>query len=67
VLPAIAGITFRRDDGLVVTTQGRRPIEDLDALPLPARDLVEMNKYMAISAGRSGNLITSRGCSYACA
>ncbi|MCB1058525.1 MAG: B12-binding domain-containing radical SAM protein, partial [Acidobacteria bacterium] len=38
----------------------------LDALPLPARDLVDMELYRTISRGRAGNLMTSRGCSYAC-
>src|SRR5205085_2792634 len=38
-----------------------------DTLPLPARDLVDMHLYRRISRGRAGNVITSRGCSYACA
>jgi len=63
----IPGLSFRDDGGATVTTAPRPPIRDLDRLPPPARDLVDMAKYARISPGRSGNLITSRGCSYACA
>lgn len=63
----IRGITFRDDDGAVVQTPKAPPVVDLDRLPPPARDLADMGRYRTISRGRSGNLITSRGCSYACA
>jgi methyltransferase len=66
-LPAVPGITFRDEAGTVVENPGPPRIEPLDQLPLPARDLVDRALYRRISRGRAGNLITSRGCSYACA
>jgi anaerobic magnesium-protoporphyrin IX monomethyl ester cyclase len=54
-----------------VRRTGRRPpLEDLDALPLPAWDLVDVEQYR--SAWRNGHgrlswsMITSRGCPYGC-
>ncbi len=41
---------------------------DLDALPLPARDLVDIKSYHRIVGGElATSLITSRGCPYRCA
>lgn len=65
--PEVLGITYMDDEGRVVSNKNRAPIGPLDKLPLPARDLVDMSAYRKISHGRAGNLITSRGCSYACA
>jgi len=50
---------------------GRREIiRDLDALPLPAWDLVDVEKYRAVWRRRHGyysmNLVTTRGCPYHC-
>jgi len=68
---AIAGLSFRsgRGDDIVVTP--RRPdITDLDALPLPAWDLVDVGRYREVWTGRHGyysmNMATSRGCPYHC-
>jgi len=49
----------------------RRPvIRHLDALPFPAWDLVDMERYRAIWLERHGrfslNLVTTRGCPYHC-
>jgi radical SAM superfamily enzyme YgiQ (UPF0313 family) len=66
-LGKIRGIAFRDGDGNVVETPMGPQIQALDMLPMPARDLADMDHYRTISRGRSGNLITSRGCSYACA
>ena len=66
-LREIPGITFRAEDGSVVETPAPAQITDLDTLPLPARDLADMPRYRTISRGRAGNLVTSRGCSFACA
>lgn len=66
-LGQIGGITFRQDDGSVVTNPARPLIRQLDTLPFPARDLVDIPLYRRVSRGRAGNLVVSRGCSYACA
>jgi len=43
-------------------------IEDLDNLPLPARDLVDLHAYTRKVAGQKATSITtSRGCPYTCA
>lgn len=51
-------------------TGARPPIEDVDALPLPAWDLVDVERYRKAweeAHGRlSWNVVTSRGCPYGC-
>ena len=59
----IRGIAFRRD-GAVHVTPARALIEDLDALPLPARHLLPMSRYLAL--GYPVSIITSRGCPNKC-
>lgn len=55
----------------VVRTNPRRPdIRDLDALPFPAWDLVDIPRYQAIWYRHHGyysmNMVTTRGCPYHC-
>ena len=59
----IAGIAFR-DDGRIVTTGPRELIADVDSLPLPARHLLPMSRYLAL--GFPISIITSRGCPHRC-
>jgi anaerobic magnesium-protoporphyrin IX monomethyl ester cyclase len=59
-LNQIKGISFLAD-GNCVSTPDRPFIEDLDALPFPARHLVNISAYIY-----SGNIITGRGCPYKC-
>jgi radical SAM superfamily enzyme YgiQ (UPF0313 family) len=51
------------------------PIENLDELPLPAYDLLNMEFYVSVKPkilrcipenSRTGNILTSRGCPYSC-
>ncbi len=43
------------------------PIDDLDQLPLPAYDLLPLEKYRGINTNkRTISMITSRGCPYNC-
>ena len=48
----------------------RPPIEDLDSLPLPARDLIDMDRYLSTWEETSGyasmTISVSRGCPYGC-
>jgi anaerobic magnesium-protoporphyrin IX monomethyl ester cyclase len=66
---AVTGLAYLDEAGEVVST-GRRPvIRELDSLPPPARDLVDMRAYRRAwqSQGRiSMNLVTSRGCPFHC-
>jgi methyltransferase len=66
-LATVPGIVYRDEDGNVRENPPVAQIQDLDQLPLPARDLVDMQLYRKVSRGRAGNLMTSRGCAYACA
>jgi len=59
----VPGIAFA-DGGLVVKTPPQARIEDLDQLPLPARELLPMARYRAL--GAPCTVITSRGCPYSC-
>ncbi|MBN2296960.1 MAG: cobalamin-dependent protein, partial [Deltaproteobacteria bacterium] len=59
----IAGIAFQRA-GEIITTPERELISDLDHLPLPARHLLPMSRYLAL--GFPVSIITSRGCPNKC-
>ena len=52
------------------TTPRRADIRDLDALPFPAWDLVDVEKYRGIWLARHGyysmNMVTTRGCPFHC-
>jgi radical SAM superfamily enzyme YgiQ (UPF0313 family) len=70
-LEGVLGVAYRDGVGRVVRTPHRPLIDDLDRLPLPARDLVDWEPYLALGWARSGafplSLLTSRGCPHACA
>jgi len=51
----------------IVETPKRRPIEDLDALPFPARHLLPMSEYMLFGRKQVlATMICSRGCPMGC-
>lgn len=66
----IAGIAFRNPDGSVVRTKPREQIKDIDAQPWPARELIDMSRYVSVWREHHGmgsvSLITARGCPYHC-
>jgi magnesium-protoporphyrin IX monomethyl ester (oxidative) cyclase len=65
--------TAVRENGKVKINPVRPHIENIDELPFPARDMVDMNIYLgdryrndfSMSPPRA-NIITSRGCPYKC-
>lgn len=63
------GLAFRVD-GSIQVNQPRPPIENLDELPLPARDLIDMDRYLHQWQNDNGytsiTVATSRGCPYGC-
>lgn len=69
-LHGIHGIAFRDSDGRVVHTPPRDLIKDLDSIPFPDREAIDVQQY--ITAWRdhhklgSVSLITARGCPYTC-
>jgi anaerobic magnesium-protoporphyrin IX monomethyl ester cyclase len=54
----------------IVKTARRPDIKDLDALPFPAWDLIDVEKYRSIWIEHHGyfsmNMVTTRGCPYHC-
>ncbi len=72
-LENILGLVYRRKDGEIISNPDRPLIESLDGLPLPTRDLLEMDYYTRPSRFISRNLslrtthiFTARGCPYNC-
>lgn len=61
---------YHRDKGKIVSTGHREWIKDVDRLPFPARDLVNLDNYKQstyVATGKkSVTMITSRGCPYRC-
>jgi len=71
-LAEILGVAFHdpeQPDG-VCRTPRRAVIRDLDGLPMPAWDLVDMERYRSIWLDRHGrfslNMVTTRGCPFHC-
>ena len=69
-LQSIAGVCVRDENGHLRRSSSRDIIRDLDALPFPAWDLVEVPRYRAMWRRRHGyfsmNVVTTRGCPYHC-
>ncbi|MBV9570701.1 MAG: B12-binding domain-containing radical SAM protein [Alphaproteobacteria bacterium] len=67
---AIKGIVYRDAIGEISRTPPRELQRDLDSLPLPAWDLVDISAYRNTWMRHHGffalNLVTSRGCPYRC-
>jgi anaerobic magnesium-protoporphyrin IX monomethyl ester cyclase len=61
---------FGGPDGKVVSTGAREPLVDLDRYPMPARDLISVDRYADIWRTHHGrasmNLVASRGCPFQC-
>ena len=62
-LSGVKGLVFKKD-GKIIRNEGREPIQDLDALPFPARHLFRNQRYTYPDALRfpAFPIITSRGC-----
>lgn len=60
-LTKIPGISFRNSDGKIQSQPFRCRITNLDKLPFPAYDKIDLRKY------GHGAVITSRGCPFKCA
>lgn len=69
-IATLPGVLYR-DGARVVENPAGPENEDLDGLPLPAYDLVDLERYRAqlsyaYNHRRQGVLVTSRGCVYSC-
>jgi anaerobic magnesium-protoporphyrin IX monomethyl ester cyclase len=71
-LARIKGICYNNSIGKTHLTEPRPLIDNLDAIPLPDRDMANMEHYMQPQQiipyyiGRSLTMITSRGCPFNC-
>src|SRR5262249_12280905 len=69
-LTAGGGICFTDASGAVVRTPPRTILRDLDAMPSPAWDLVDVPAYKRAWTTNHGyysmNVVTTRGCPYHC-
>ena len=71
-LRQVRGVAFKDADGRVTLSEPRPPIEDLDALPFPAWDLIDYRAFGRIPGMASigvrpyMSIFTSRGCPYGC-
>jgi len=69
-LREVAGLAYVNEAGEAVRTPPRAHCRQLDTLPLPARDLIDIEAYRRAWVGRHGyfslSIIASRGCPYGC-
>jgi radical SAM superfamily enzyme YgiQ (UPF0313 family) len=71
-LAAIRGVAYRDEDGAVHRSPPRPPIEDLDSLPQPAWDTINLRWFWTRRSMSSAGVrpylpvFTSRGCPYGC-
>ncbi len=68
---AILGLAYRDAESNELIVNTRRPdLKDLDSLPFPAWDLVDIPRYQQMWRERHGyysmNLVTTRGCPFHC-
>ncbi|UCG53881.1 MAG: cobalamin-dependent protein [Dehalococcoidia bacterium] len=67
----IDGLAYKLDDRIIITNR-RSLIENLDTIPFPARDLLNLKLYHStptkkVSGGESSTpMLTGRGCPYNC-
>lgn len=67
-LKEIPGLIFYDKNHNLINTGLHQFIENLDELPLPARDLIDNKKYFSVlgTSNLVTTMITSRGCPYQC-
>lgn len=66
----VAGVVCRDGGGKMRRAPARAVLRELDSLPLPARDLVETDRYRELWRTHHGyfsvNMVTTRGCPFHC-
>jgi len=72
-LSEVQGIVYR-ENGNIKVNEKRKPISNLDILPFPARELLDMDLYLQPNSDvirgiylRATSIFTSRGCTHKCA
>jgi len=63
----IAGVVYKTK-GEIVVNGPRKPVDNLDDLPMPAYDLLPIRRYTSLQIAERpfASMITSRGCPYSC-
>ena len=66
----VAGVVFRDGAGKTVRNPARTQLKQLDDLPFPDREAIDMERYLDTWKAHHGissvSLITARGCPYTC-
>ena len=66
----VKGLVFLNGEGSVITTPARELMRDLDSIVLPARDLIDNERYKEVWRKDHGyaltSIMTTRGCPYGC-
>ncbi|ETX03825.1 B12-binding domain-containing radical SAM protein [Candidatus Entotheonella palauensis] len=69
-LHGVAGTVFRDEFGQIVHNPEREQIADIDSIPWPDREQIDLQRYIDVWREHHGmgsvNLITARGCPYKC-
>lgn len=69
-LDKVAGIAFKNYFGKVMYTEEREKLKDIDQLPFPNRDRIDIKKYLSVWKEKHGvsamSVSTQRGCPYTC-
>lgn len=68
-LSTVKGVAFR-ENGKIIKTERRLPVQNLDELPFPCYEDIDLDKYLGIKPFEKGkrraNIVSSRGCNYGC-
>ena len=66
----VDGVVFRDDEGKTVRSPNRTHLKQLDELPFPDREAIDLHRYLDTWKTHHGlssvSLITARGCPYTC-
>lgn len=66
----VSGVVFRDEDGKTVRNPTRTHLKQLDDLPFPDREAIDLHRYLDTWKTHHGassiSLITARGCPYTC-
>ena len=70
---SVSGLAFKKPDGSICRTAPRPPIHDVDSIPLPAYELLDLDRYAGAESARHTpkykraiQIFTSRGCPWRC-
>lgn len=68
----ILGICYKNGDGKIIKNKARPYMENLDSIPVPARQLYDLKKYYSAPTKKVSDepmvtpILTSRGCAFRC-